>query len=185
MAARPRRGQGAGGWAGPLPRRRPGSFADDALEPLKKRLVTAIVVQAQQRPADRDREAGDRPEHLAGTDRQAVSQSEAQHQVGGMVHQVIEIDAVQADRSSPAGDLAVDMVEPETEVGQHDAHDEQRAIAGADRHRGARAMSKSAASVTWCARQAEPDRQPAAVNGRRTGELRCASQLPISRWRSF
>ena len=38
-----------------------------------------------------------------------------------MVHQVVEIDPVEAGRPPPAGDLAVDVVEPERQVRQRDA----------------------------------------------------------------
>ena len=42
------------------------------------------------------------------------------------MHQVIEINAVQADGSPPAGDLAVDVVEPEAQVGEQDARQRSR-----------------------------------------------------------
>ncbi len=127
-------------------------------------------MQAQEGPTRRDREAGDRPAHLAGTGRQAVPQCKAQHQVGRVVHQVIEIDAVQADRAPPAGDLAIDVVEPEAQVGQHDSRHEQRAISRADRHGGGE-RSAQGGQRHLMRSQAEPDRQPAAVNGGRTGDL--------------
>ena len=125
--------------------------ARGALESLEKCLVAAIVVQAQKRPSDRDGEAGDRPPRLAGTGGQAVAECETQRQVGGVVHQVIEINAVQADRSPPAGDLAVDVVEPEAQVGQQDARRRRQMRSPVPIATAAASDEQSAARVTWWA----------------------------------
>ena len=162
-AARPRRGQGAGGCGRP-PRA--------AVDPVALRSCSSV---AGRTPCSGSRCAGsDRPSpraianpaivhrDVAGSSGQPESEREAQREVGGMVHQVVEVDAVQADRSAPAGDLAVDVVEPEAQVGQHDADDEQGAIAGADRNAAARATTRARA------------RSP----GGRSSPSRIASQQP-------
>ena len=87
-----------------------------ALEPLEECLVAAVVVQAEQAPPRRDREPGEGPGRVARPGGQAVTEGEAERQVHEMVHEVVVIDAVQARGPVPAGDLAVDVVEPEAEV---------------------------------------------------------------------
>ena len=151
-AARPRRGQRAGGdGRPPLPpstRKRAGL----ALEPLEERLVSAVVVQAEARPAQRDREPGRRPARVARPRGQAVAEAEPEAEVRRVVHQVVEIDPVEAGRPPPARDLAVDVVEPERQVRQRHAGDETpRACRSSSASRAAPAAASGAASVTWCA----------------------------------
>ena len=94
-----------------------------------------------------------------------------------MVHQVVEIDAVETCRPSPAGDLAIDVVEPERQMRQSDAGDEPRAM-----HRSSIA-SVAASARRQCherhlmRREAEPDGQPGPVNRRRP---RDPSRQPVA-----
>src|SRR5271157_4389966 len=80
-----------------------------ALEALKKGLVTAVVVQAEQRPAPGDRQPGDGPGRLTRPASQAEPQTESQGEAGHVVHRVIKIDTIQAGHASPTSDLTVHM----------------------------------------------------------------------------
>ena len=87
--------------------------AGRALEPLEERLVAAIVVQAQQSPAaaiakPAIAQAGS-PDRRPGR----YPSAKPRARLRSVVHQVVEIDPVQAGRAAPAGDLAVDVIEPE------------------------------------------------------------------------
>ncbi len=99
-----------------------------ALEALYERLVSAVVVQPDQRPAGRDREPGRRPSYESGPHGQAETQGEADRHVLGVVHEIVEVHAVEARRAPPAGDLAVDVVEPEGQPEERRSGDEPPAL---------------------------------------------------------
>ena len=136
-----------------------------ALQALEERLVAAVVVQAEHGPAQRDREPGRRPAQVAGPRGQAVAEAESQAEVRRVVHQVVEIDAVEARRPAPAGDLAIDVIEPERQVRQHDAGHEPRARTRHERQR-RRTARRQRQERHLVGREAEPDRQPGPVDRR-------------------
>ncbi len=131
----PRFGHGAGG-AGPVAAAASHQIrAARALETLEKRLVTAVIVQAEQRPAHRDRKPGDGPCRLARPAGQAETQTETQRKVAHVMHHIIEVNPIQAGRASPASNLAVDVIEPETQMSQRHAQHEPRSRTHPDRDR--------------------------------------------------
>ena len=85
-------------------------------------------MEAEKRPAAGNREASQSPSGVARLLRQAVAQAKAEKQARGVMHQVIEINAIKTGSPAPSGHLSVDVVEPEGEMSQEDPQDKPKSI---------------------------------------------------------
>ena len=92
------------------------------------------------------------------------------------MHQIIEVNPIQAGRASPARNLAVDVIEPETQMSQRHAQHEPRSRAHADRNRRAQAGSQGG-QRDLVRRKAKADGSPGAIDGRRPGD---SSRQPVA-----
>ena len=138
------------------------------LQSLEKGFISAIVLEAEERPARPDREPGRRPERVARPRGQPVAQAEAQRHRQGVMHQIVEIDAVEPARPAPSGDLAVDVVEPEAQVGQQDPEDEAEPVTRGDRD-GRTEAGRRGPERDLVRREAQADRRPGAIDRRGAG----------------
>jgi hypothetical protein len=59
-----------------------------------------------------------------------------------VVHQIVEVHAIQACTLPPPGDLTVDVIEPEAHVKQSDTQGEASTVTGADRRGPSQACKK-------------------------------------------
>ena len=131
---------------------------------LKKRLISAIVMQVQSEPAKCDREARDRPIGIAPVTREAMTERVAESQARGVVEHVVEIDSVEAGCSSESSHLAINVVEPKGEMEQSDSRNEPRMRSRTDRDGGDDTRDQGHRSHL-IRREAEAHRQPGSVNG--------------------
>jgi hypothetical protein len=93
----------------------------DVLQTGDKRLVPRIVGQAEQENRRGEHEANGEPVFLAACSPDSVTQGEGNDEVDHMVHQVIELDAVERRHAAQAGNLAVDVIEQVPELEEHRA----------------------------------------------------------------
>src|SRR5262249_15334581 len=97
---------------------------------------------------------------------------ESQAETCSVVHDVIQVDSIEARRAAPARYLPVNVVEPECKMGQADSGDEHRTPTGPD-CRGRRERAHPRRYRDLVGGQSEPDGQPASVNRAGTCDLAC------------
>ena len=98
----------------------------EPFEPHQEGLVTRVVLQGNQQQAQAENHPGQKPTRVVLSRRQAIAQAQGHQQVGGVVHEVIELHSVKRRGAVEAGQLAVDVVQQVPKLQQHRAGDPAR-----------------------------------------------------------
>jgi hypothetical protein len=79
-------------------------------------LVARVVRQAQDQHPQGERKADYDPTFVAARPPDAIAQAERHHEIYQVVHQVIELDAIERRRATQSGNLAIDVIEQVPEL---------------------------------------------------------------------